>query len=128
MRREADPADKRVTLVRVTDEGRRTIAAIRDRKDLWLATRLDELPSADLARLAAALDVLEELSAPTEPRRAARRRPGPCAPYRRGQPGVGCAHATRTRCGPARRRCRGAARAPARRRCCAARRPCRRRW
>ncbi len=63
VRREADPADKRVTLVRVTDEGRRTIAAIRDRKDLWLATRLEELEPADLARLAAALDVLEELSA-----------------------------------------------------------------
>ena len=61
-----DTADRRITRVAVTDEGRRTIEAIRSRKDLWLAVRLRDLPPEDFERLAAAVEVLERLTAPAD--------------------------------------------------------------
>src|SRR5690349_2587865 len=56
-----DPADGRACLVSVTDEGRALMAEIRERKDAYLARRLDELDPADLAALGRAADVLERL-------------------------------------------------------------------
>ena len=62
--RSVDPVDRRVTRVSVTSEGHRRIDLSRHRRNAWLARRLDELPPGDTERLAAALDVLEELAGP----------------------------------------------------------------
>jgi DNA-binding MarR family transcriptional regulator len=58
-------ADRRVAWVAVTPGGAKALARIRKRRSLWLATRLAALDEADRARLAAALDVLEELAGDT---------------------------------------------------------------
>lgn len=63
--RQRDPDDRRITRVVITTEGRTLLNASRRRKTTWLTTRLDELEASDRARLADALDVLDEL---TEPR------------------------------------------------------------
>src|SRR5262249_14463010 len=57
--RRPDAADRRVTRVEVTEAGHDFLQKHRARKDAWLATRLDELDAADLARLADAVPVLE---------------------------------------------------------------------
>lgn len=68
VRRRRDADDGRVWLVELTAPGRRQLEASRTRKTAWLADRLRELPPEDLARLADALDVLDELtSASTKP-------------------------------------------------------------
>jgi DNA-binding MarR family transcriptional regulator len=56
--------DRRVTQVALTPAGQRLLAELRAAKTAWLARRLTELPADDLARLTAALDVLEGLTAP----------------------------------------------------------------
>jgi DNA-binding MarR family transcriptional regulator len=62
-----DPKDKRICRVEATEAGRQQIESNRTRRDAWLATRLEALGAEDLARLAAAADVLEHLTiAPTE--------------------------------------------------------------
>jgi DNA-binding MarR family transcriptional regulator len=63
--RQRDEDDRRVTRVVVTSKGRNLLTASRRRKTNWLTTRLGELDAHDRARLAEALDVLDEL---TEPR------------------------------------------------------------
>jgi DNA-binding MarR family transcriptional regulator len=63
--RRRDEDDRRVTRVVVTTKGRNLLTASRRRKTNWLTTRLGELDANDRARLADALDVLDEL---TEPR------------------------------------------------------------
>jgi DNA-binding MarR family transcriptional regulator len=63
--RQRDPDDRRITRVVITTEGRTLLNASRRRKTTWLTTRLGELDAPDRARLADALDVLDEL---TEPR------------------------------------------------------------
>ncbi len=63
--RQRDPDDRRITRVVITTKGRNLLSASRRRKTTWLTTRLDELDSDSRARLAQALDVLDEL---TEPR------------------------------------------------------------
>lgn len=56
-----DEHDRRVHYVAVTVKGRRLLQASRTRRTEWLATQLRELPAADIARLAGALEVLERL-------------------------------------------------------------------
>jgi DNA-binding MarR family transcriptional regulator len=64
VQRLADPADRRVSLVSLTAEGSGFLTEVRDRKTAWLATRLAELPAADVDRLTDALEVLEHLTTP----------------------------------------------------------------
>jgi DNA-binding MarR family transcriptional regulator len=59
--RTADPADRRSSLITVTDEGRALITELRTRKDIFLAARLRGLPAEDRATLARAAELLEEL-------------------------------------------------------------------
>jgi DNA-binding MarR family transcriptional regulator len=58
----ADPADRRVAHVSTTPAGDALLADVRQRKDVWLAARLAGLDDDQRARLAAALDVLDELT------------------------------------------------------------------
>ena len=63
--RRRDPDDRRVTRAVITTKGRNLLNASRRRKTNWLTTRLGDLDDDGRARLAQALDVLDEL---TEPR------------------------------------------------------------
>jgi len=60
--RQADPDDRRATLVATTRSGRKLLDATRTRKDAWLAARIASLGPDDQARLDQALDVLDELT------------------------------------------------------------------
>jgi DNA-binding MarR family transcriptional regulator len=60
--RRADPADRRVTHVSTTPQGDALLAEVRQRKDVWLAARLADLDDDQRSRLAAALDVIDELT------------------------------------------------------------------
>lgn len=59
--RTADPEDGRVTRVDVTADGHRQLAESRERRDVWLRQRLDDLAPDDLAALVAAIEPLEHL-------------------------------------------------------------------
>src|SRR3954447_20559719 len=59
--RTADPADRRSSLVTVTDSGRSLLVSVRDRKDAYLAQRLDRLSPEDLAALDRAARILERM-------------------------------------------------------------------
>jgi DNA-binding MarR family transcriptional regulator len=59
--RSADPADRRVTRVSTTKEGRALVAESRRRKTAWLTTQVGQLPPEEQARLADVLDVLDHL-------------------------------------------------------------------
>jgi DNA-binding MarR family transcriptional regulator len=59
--RRADTTDRRVSQVHITAAGHRHVMQNRSRRTAWLATRLQELPDADVERLAAAASVLERL-------------------------------------------------------------------
>jgi DNA-binding MarR family transcriptional regulator len=61
--RQTDPTDRRATRVQVTAAGRRLLDESRQRKTAWLHGRLQQLPADELARLVAALEVLESLTA-----------------------------------------------------------------
>ncbi len=61
--RVVDPDDKRVCRVVTTDRGEALLHASRERKTAWLAERLVALDTDQLADLAAAAAVLEQLSA-----------------------------------------------------------------
>ena len=61
VRRETDPADRRIARVSLTGEGRRTLRRTRTRKTAYLAKRLRQLDEAQLAVLVDALPVLERL-------------------------------------------------------------------
>jgi DNA-binding MarR family transcriptional regulator len=63
--RRVDDADRRVAWVSLTSTGTARLARIRRRRSVWLATRLNALDARDRARLADALDVLDELAADT---------------------------------------------------------------
>jgi DNA-binding MarR family transcriptional regulator len=58
-----DANDRRVWRVTATARGRRQLEASRSRRTEWLARQLRDLTVDDCARLAAALDVLETLTA-----------------------------------------------------------------
>jgi DNA-binding MarR family transcriptional regulator len=60
--RQTDPDDRRVARVSATDAGHALLAHVRQRKDVWLAARLADLDDHQRVRLAAALDVLDELT------------------------------------------------------------------
>jgi DNA-binding MarR family transcriptional regulator len=59
--RTPDPDDRRSSLVSSTPEGRALLAAVRDRKDLYLAQRLDRLSPEDLAAVERAAGILERM-------------------------------------------------------------------
>jgi DNA-binding MarR family transcriptional regulator len=59
--RTPDPSDRRSSLVSATPGGRALLAAIRDRKDLYLAQQLDRLSPEDLAALDRAAGILERM-------------------------------------------------------------------
>lgn len=58
-----DPADRRFVRVSLTAEGEALLERTRARKTAWLARQLHDLSPDELARLAAATDVLEHLTA-----------------------------------------------------------------
>ncbi len=62
VQRRGDLADRRVARVTVTPAGAALLAEVRQRKDVWLATRLGSLDDDQRTRLAAALDVLDALT------------------------------------------------------------------
>jgi DNA-binding MarR family transcriptional regulator len=62
LERRADAGDRRVTQVVTTPAGAALLAHVRKRKDLWLATRLAGLDPERRARLAAAIDVIDDLT------------------------------------------------------------------
>lgn len=64
--RSADPDDRRVSRVAVTEEGHRQLAESRERRDVWLRGRLGNLDPDDLAALVAAIEPLERLLDVTE--------------------------------------------------------------
>ncbi len=57
-----DPADRRVSRLEITAEGRRQLDRSRTRKNAWLAKQLRHLDADELATLHAAIPVLEHLS------------------------------------------------------------------
>ncbi len=59
--RTADPADRRSSLVSTTAAGTDLLASVRDRKDAYLAQRLDRLSPEDLAALDRAAGILERV-------------------------------------------------------------------
>jgi DNA-binding MarR family transcriptional regulator len=61
--RKANAADRRVAHVSVTPAGADLLADVRQRKDVWLATRIGDLDDDQRHRLAAALDVIDALTA-----------------------------------------------------------------
>jgi DNA-binding MarR family transcriptional regulator len=60
--RAVDSSDRRVSRVSITPAGAAHLEANRTRRTAWLASRLAGLPTDDVARVAGALDVLEQLS------------------------------------------------------------------
>jgi DNA-binding MarR family transcriptional regulator len=60
--RRVDAVDRRVAHVASTPAGSALIAEVRQRKDVWLAARLADLDDDQRTRLAAALDVIDELT------------------------------------------------------------------
>ena len=59
--RTADPADRRSSLISATEHGFAALAALRERKDAFLAQRLDGLSADELATLTAAAGILERM-------------------------------------------------------------------
>ncbi len=57
----ADPDDRRFSVAATTVEGEALLAASREKRDAWLAVRLEALEEDQRRRLADALDVLEAL-------------------------------------------------------------------
>ena len=61
--RTADPADRRSSLVSSSAAGESLLADVRERKDAFLAERLDQLSAEDLAALDRAAEILERVLA-----------------------------------------------------------------
>src|SRR5689334_17631735 len=59
--READPGDRRVTRVALSQLGHRWLETDRRRRHEWLAARIDGLDARERSRLSAAVDALEAL-------------------------------------------------------------------
>lgn len=59
--RTADPSDRRSSLVSATESGDALLTSVRDRKDMYLALRLDALSPDELAALDRAADILERV-------------------------------------------------------------------
>lgn len=60
--RAADPADRRLVIVGLAEEGRALLAADRKRRDAWLNRRLRELSGEERAALRHAIPVIEKLA------------------------------------------------------------------
>ncbi len=58
-----DPDDRRVHRVQLSEEGRTGITRYRSRRNAWLADQLAGLDDDELARVVAAVDVFERLTA-----------------------------------------------------------------
>jgi DNA-binding MarR family transcriptional regulator len=63
LERRVDGRDRRITRVTLTAAGDELLAESRRLKEAWLAARIRELDDDERARLAAALDVLDHLTA-----------------------------------------------------------------
>jgi DNA-binding MarR family transcriptional regulator len=61
VRREADPADSRASLISLTDAGRGELDRARHEAGEAIATRLRQLPSSDVATLEAAVTVMHSI-------------------------------------------------------------------
>ena len=61
LERWVDAGDRRQTMVRLTDEGRRVVADVRRRSEQHVARILSGLPTDDRAQVLGALDVLERI-------------------------------------------------------------------
>lgn len=72
--RSAHATDRRVRHVTVTPLGQERTEQIRSRRAAWLATQVNLLPPEDIARLEAAIDVLETLAEPWQSERGEERR------------------------------------------------------
>ncbi len=59
--READPTDRRVARVVLSDLGEKWLEADRRRRHAWLADRIDKLDAAERDRLVRAVDAIESL-------------------------------------------------------------------
>ena len=59
--RAVDPQDRRCSLVSVSDDGRALLGAMRERKDAFLARRIDALEPADREALDRAAEILERM-------------------------------------------------------------------
>jgi DNA-binding MarR family transcriptional regulator len=59
--RAADPHDRRCSLVSISDDGRALLGAMRERKDAFLARRIDALEPADRETLDRAAEILERM-------------------------------------------------------------------
>jgi DNA-binding MarR family transcriptional regulator len=59
--RASDPQDRRSSLVSITSSGRSLLRRLRGRKNAYLARRMRELDSADVATLERAAEVLERM-------------------------------------------------------------------
>lgn len=66
VRREADPHDRRVSLIHATDAGHALLDAARQRRIHDLAAQLTALPDQDLTTLARAAEILEHLPSPPD--------------------------------------------------------------
>jgi DNA-binding MarR family transcriptional regulator len=60
--RSADPRDGRLVRVEITAAGRERVAESRSRRTAWLVERLQDLPPAELERLAGAAEILTRLT------------------------------------------------------------------
>lgn len=61
--REIDQADRRICRVALTDAGRRWIETDRKRRRVWLTERVERLQPLEVDQLAAAVDIIERLTA-----------------------------------------------------------------
>ena len=59
--RAADPQDRRCSLVSISDDGRALLGTMRERKDAFLARRIDALEPADREALDRAAAILERM-------------------------------------------------------------------
>jgi len=59
--RTADPSDGRCSIVQITGDGRRTLNRLRKRKTAFLARKLRTLSDDDVATLARAAEILEQV-------------------------------------------------------------------
>lgn len=59
--READPSDRRVARVVLSEKGERWLEGDRRRRHAWLAERIDKLDAAERDRLVRAVDAIESL-------------------------------------------------------------------
>ena len=61
MTRTADPSDGRRSIVQITGDGRKALTRLRKRKTAYLARKMRALPDDDVATLARAAEILEQV-------------------------------------------------------------------